>query len=102
MYLKVSNLDLQFTNDDLRNLFSSVGEVHSAEIAIDQFTDQSRGFGFVEMQTEEEGSKAIETLNKTEVGGRQISVEKAEPRLVQKGSYKIGSGTINAFRFRKT
>lgn len=101
MNIYISNLDTQLRNDDLKNLFASYGEVQSAEIAIDAFTDKSRGFGYVEMADEAQASAAISALNKTEVSGRVISVEQAAPKEVRNGSYKVGSGAVNVYRFRK-
>ena len=101
MNIYISNLDTQLRNDDLKNMFASYGEVQSAEIAIDAFTDKSRGFGYVEMADEAQASAAISALNKTEVSGRVISVEQAAPKEVRNGSYKVGSGAVNVYRFRK-
>ena len=101
MNIYITNLDTQFQNEDLKNLFSSYGEVQSAEISMDAFTDKSRGFGFVEMADETQASAAISALNNTEVSGRKISVEQAAPKEVRNGSYKVGSGAVNVYRFRK-
>lgn len=101
MNIYISNLDSQLKDEDLKNLFSSYGEVGSAEIAKDVFTDQSRGFGYVEMPNEEEAQKAITGINKSEVKGLTVSVQQAEPKVVHKGSYKVGSGAVNVYRFKK-
>lgn len=101
MNIYISNLDTQLRNDDLRNLFSTYGDVESAEIAIDSFTDLPRGFGFVEMPQEEEARAAIAALQGKELSGRVITVQQAEPREVRKGSYKVGNGAVNVYRFKK-
>ncbi|HEX8313398.1 MAG TPA: RNA-binding protein, partial [Flavisolibacter sp.] len=67
----------------------------------DAFTDKSRGFGYVEMQDDQQAKTAIAALDKTEVNGRVITVQEAEPRESKKGSYKVGSGGINPYRFKK-
>lgn len=66
--------------DSLMELFSSVGTVVSAVILTDKFSGKSKGFGFVEMSTEEEAQKAIEQLNGAELDGRNITVSEARPQ----------------------
>jgi RNA recognition motif-containing protein len=68
------------SNDDLRELFSQVGQVKSATVITDKFSGQSKGFGFVEMTTAEEAAEAIRQLNDTELKGRNIKVNEAKPR----------------------
>ena len=77
MNIYISRFDLQWKNIDLENLFTPYGDVSSAEISIDGFTDKSRGFGYVEMPDEEQAKKAIAALNKTVVAGHELSVQKA-------------------------
>lgn len=101
MNIYVSNLDKNLTQEDLKNLFVPHGEVASAEIAMDAFTDEPRGFGYVEMPQDEEALAAISGLDQTEIGGRIISVREAAPKEVHKGSYKVGSGPVNLYRFKK-
>ena len=101
MNIHISNLSAQMTNEDLRKLFTPYGEVASAEIAIDAFTDLSRGFAYVDMPDEEAGRNAISTLNETEVSGNKISVKEAQPLDVRKGSYKVGNGAVNVYRIRR-
>lgn len=101
MNICVSNLDVILSNDDLMKLFKPFGEVQSAEIAMDGFTGQPRGFGFVRMPSEEQAKEAIAGLNKTELSGKIIRVNEAEPMHVRQGSYKVGSGPVNAYRFKK-
>lgn len=101
MTIYIANLDTQFTNQDLQNLFQPFGEVISAEIAIDSFTDKPRGFGYVEMKDETEANAAIKALHQKEVNGNKLIVEETEPKIARKGSYKVGNGAINVYRFRK-
>lgn len=69
------------TNDDsLKEFFSSVGTVVSASVITDRESGRSRGFGFVEMSSEEEAKKAVEELNGKELDGRPIVVNEAKPR----------------------
>jgi RNA recognition motif-containing protein len=76
----VGNMPYAMTKEDLKNLFSEVGNVISASVIIDRETKRSRGFGFVEMETEEETKKALETLNEREVSGRKLIVNEAHER----------------------
>lgn len=76
----VGNLSFDSTEGELKGLFESYGAVDSAKIITDQFTNRSRGFGFIEMQNREEGLKAIQELNSTDFGGRPLKVNEAKPR----------------------
>src|SRR5919112_3704709 len=78
--LYVGNLSFQTSSEDLRDLFSQAGTVESASVVEDRDTGQSRGFGFVEMATKEEGEAAIQQFNGKEVGGRNLNVNEARPR----------------------
>lgn len=80
MNLYVGNLDYDMSEENLRNDFAEYGRVHSAKIITDKFTGRSRGFGFVEMSSSEEGKKAMEELNGREVSGRKLVVNEARPR----------------------
>ena len=66
--LYVGGLPYSTTEDELREYFSSAGNVESAAIITDKFSGRSKGFGFVEMATDEEAQKAVETLNGSEIG----------------------------------
>ncbi|HET7898563.1 MAG TPA: RNA-binding protein [Flavisolibacter sp.] len=101
MTIYVANFSTQLNNDDLKGLFTPYGEVASAEIAIDGFTDKSRGFGYVEMPAEQEARAAIAALNQKEVNGSLLQVQEAEPVERKRGSYKVGNGGVNPYRFRK-
>ena len=78
--LYVGNLSYSSTEDDLREAFGAYGEVVSATIIMERDTGRSKGFGFVEMSTEEEAAAAQNGMNGTELGGRTLKVDKARPR----------------------
>ena len=78
--LYVGNLAYSVSNNDLEDLFSQAGQVQSVAVITDKFSGQSKGFAFVEMATAEEATKAIETLNDTDLKGRNIKVNEAKPR----------------------
>jgi RNA recognition motif-containing protein len=78
--LFVGGLSYAITSDQLEELFSGVGQVQSAQVIVDRETQRSKGFGFVEMSTEEEAQKAIAELNGKEVEGRAIAVNEARPQ----------------------
>jgi RNA recognition motif-containing protein len=100
MNIYVENLDSVIDNDKLREIFSSFGEVKSAEVVKDVFTNVSRGFGYVEME-DEAAQSAIEALNQTVVNDLKLTVKVAPLKTEQKGSYKVGNGAVNIYRFRK-
>lgn len=76
----VGNLPYGVTEDDLRELFGEYGDVDKANIIIDRMTNQSKGFGFVEMPNSGEAEAAINALNGSSVKGRDIKVNQARPR----------------------
>jgi RNA recognition motif-containing protein len=78
--LYVGNLSYQTESESLRNLFTQFGEVVSATILTDRDTGRSRGFGFVEMGTEDAASAAMQALNGTEFEGRTLKVNEARER----------------------
>ena len=78
--LYVGNLSFSTSSDDLQQLFAQVGTVESATVVEDRDTGRSRGFGFVEMASKEEGQKAIEQFNGTDLNGRNLTVNEARPR----------------------
>lgn len=83
--LYVGNLSFNTSNEDLQELFGQAGTVESANIVEDRDTGRSRGFGFVEMSSAEEGKTAIEQLNGKEVDGRSLTVNEAKPREERSG-----------------
>lgn len=82
--LYVGGLPWAATQDELRDAFSKAGEVTSVTIITDKFTGRSRGFGFVEMATDDAAQKAIEMLNGKDFGGRNLTVNEAKP-MAEKG-----------------
>jgi cold-inducible RNA-binding protein len=80
MNIYVGNLSSETGEDDLRQAFEGFGQVSSVNIIKDKFTNESRGFGFVEMPSKEEAMAAISGLNGTELQGRTLNVNEARPR----------------------
>jgi RNA recognition motif-containing protein len=78
--LYVGNLPFRATGDDLQELFAQAGEVSSANVVTDRETNRSRGFGFVEMATDEGAQAAIELFNGKDFQGRALTVNEARPR----------------------
>ncbi|MEX0616206.1 MAG: RNA-binding protein [Candidatus Woykebacteria bacterium] len=77
--LFVGSLPFSTTSDELKDLFSQVGEVTSANVITDRMTGRSRGFGFVEMANDDDVAKAIEKFNGSDMDGRAIVVNEARP-----------------------
>ena len=80
MKLYVGNLSFETSSNDLQTLFAETGTVESVSLIEDRETGRSRGFGFVEMSTKEEGAAAISKFNGHELGGRELKVNAAKPR----------------------
>jgi RNA recognition motif-containing protein len=80
MNIYVSNLSFAVQDEDLRGFFAEYGEVTSAKVIMDKFTNRSRGFGFVEMSDKTAAQKAIKELDGATVDGRAIKVNEARPR----------------------
>jgi RNA recognition motif-containing protein len=78
--LFVGSLPYDVTNNQLEELFAQAGKVDSAQVITDRYTGQGKGFGFVEMSTEEEAQRAIQTLNGYSLNGRAIVVNEARPK----------------------
>ena len=91
MNLYVSNLPYSISEEELEALFSELGVVTSTKIITDRETRRSRGFGFVEMESDEDGEAAIEELNGAELHDREIQVKKAIPRE-NRGGGNFGGG----------
>ncbi len=83
--LYVGNLSFNTSNEDLQELFGQAGTVETVNIVEDRDTGRSRGFGFVEMSSKEEGQAAIEQLNGKEIDGRSLTVNEARPREERSG-----------------
>ena len=92
MKLYVGNLSYGTTSEDLAELFSEAGTVESASVVSDRDTGRSRGFGFVEMSSREEGEEAIEQFNGKEIDGRTLTVNEARPREDRGGGGGYGGG----------
>jgi cold-inducible RNA-binding protein len=82
----VGNLDFNTSEEELRQLFEPYGQVDRVSILTDRDTGRSRGFGFVEMSSSEDGEKAIAALNGSQVGGRTLNVNEARPKAERAGS----------------
>lgn len=95
MKLYVGNLSFSTSSQDLQQLFSQAGTVESASVVEDRETGRSRGFGFVEMSTEEEGAAAISQFDGKDVNGRALKVNEAKPREQRSGG---GGGGRGGFR----
>jgi len=81
----VGNLSFNTGEDELRQIFESYGQVDRVSIMTDRDTGRSRGFGFVEMASNEDGEKAIAALNGQQVGGRTLNVNEARPKTERGG-----------------
>jgi len=98
MKLYVGNLSFNTSTQELSELFATVGTVESSNIIEDRETGRSRGFGFVEMSSKEEGKSAIEQLNGKEIDGRELKVNEAKPQESRggggggRGGYGGGGG----------
>ena len=90
--LYVGNLTYGVNETDLENLFSQFGTVQSAQIIVDRDTNRSKGFGFVEMDTDAQAQAAIQGLNDQEHDGRRLTVNEAKPREPRSGGGGYGGG----------
>ena len=88
----VGNLSFNTNEEELRQLFEPHGQVDRVSIMTDRDTGRSRGFGFVEMASNEDGEKAIAALNGSQVGGRTINVNEARPKTERSGGGGGGGG----------
>jgi len=95
MNIYVANIPWKATEEELRGLFAEYGEVSSAKIVIDKFTQRSRGFGFVEMKDDSAGRTAITQLNGFDFMGKNLVVNEARPRT---DSPRPGGGNRGGFR----
>lgn len=88
----VGNLSFNTNEDELRQIFEGYGQVERVSILTDRETGRSRGFGFVEMASDEDGEKAIAALNGSQFGGRTINVNEARPKSDRGGGFGGGGG----------
>ncbi|MEI6388195.1 MAG: RNA-binding protein [Spirochaetota bacterium] len=84
----VGNMNYSTAENNLRDLFAQHGNVQSVNIIVDRYTGKAKGFGFVEMETEDEARAAIEALNGVEFMGRQLRVNEAEDKPRRDGGYR--------------
>lgn len=80
MNIYVSNLSFNVQDEDLKSYFADYGDVTSAKVITDKFTNRSRGFGFVEMSSQKEANEAMQALNNKEFDGRAMSVSEAREK----------------------
>jgi RNA recognition motif-containing protein len=90
--LYVGNLSYEVTKDSLEQLLAPFGQIQSAEVIMDRTTGRSKGFGFVEMSSEDEAQAAINGLSGKDHGGRPLTVNEAKPREARSGGFGGGGG----------
>ena len=78
--LFIGSLDYSITDSQLEELFATIGKVLSAKVIVDRYTGQGKGFGFVEMETEELAKTAMDKLNGSQLAGRAIAIKEAKPQ----------------------
>jgi len=93
MNIYVANIPWKATEEELKGLFAEYGEVSSAKIVIDKFTQRSRGFGFIEMKDDSAGKNAINELNGFDFMGKNLVVNEARPKT--EGGPRSGGGGGN-------
>ncbi|QDV30350.1 RNA recognition motif (RRM, RBD, or RNP domain) [Planctopirus ephydatiae] len=99
--LYVGNLTYDVNNSGLEQLFSSFGEVRSAQVVMDRETGRSKGFGFVEFGDSQSASDAINAMNGKDVNGRALTVNEARPREERSGGFGGGGGGGSRFGGRR-
>lgn len=95
MNIYVANIPFKASDDQLRELFAQYGEVASCKIIMDKMTNQSRGFGFVEISDDEAAKKAIEGLNEYDFMGKILKVNEARPKT--EGGFGGGGGSRGGY-----
>jgi RNA recognition motif-containing protein len=90
--LYVGNLPYSTTSEDLNQMFTELGTVESAEVIADRYSGRSKGFGFVEMSSDQEAADAVEKLNGKEIDGRALTVNEARPKTRREGGGGGGGG----------
>ncbi|HEY4112134.1 RNA-binding protein [Puia sp.] len=101
MNIYVSNLSFNVQDEDLREFFASYGEITSAKVIMDKMTNQSRGFGFVEMPDDAAAKKAIAELDGATVEGRAIRVNEARPKEARPARSNEGRNYNNSNSYNK-
>ena len=96
--LFIGSLAWTTTDDSLRDFFATAGTVVSANVIVDRETNRSKGFGFVEMSSDEEAKAAVDQLNNKELDGRTIVVNEARPREERPRSFNGGGGGGGGYR----
>ncbi len=97
--LYVGNLPYSMTSDELKTAFSSCGNVVSARVIMDRETHRSKGFGFVEFTNDEEGKRALDTMNGKDVAGRKLKVTEANSQQDRPvGGNRFGGPRVGGFR----
>ena len=99
MNIFVGNLEYQVNEEELKEFFSSQGEVESARVIANRHTGRSKGFGFVVMPDDAEAKKAIEELNGKELNGRPVTVSEARRPEDERGGFGSGRGNGSAPEF---
>ncbi len=92
MNIYVGNLDFSVTEEDLKKAFEAFGQITSVNVIRDQYSNRSKGFGFVEMPESSEAQAAIAALNGKELNGRSLSVNEARPKADRNRGGGYGSG----------
>ena len=95
--LFVGSLAWTATDDDLAQFFAAAGTVVSAKVIVDRETNRSKGFGFVEMSSDDEAKKAVEELNGKDLAGRPIAVSEARPQAPREERSFGGGGGGNRY-----
>ena len=101
MNIYVGNLSYEVTEEDLNKVFAEFGEVVSAKVIKDGYSGRSKGFGFVEMTNNAEGEAAISALNGSEIKGRAVKVNQANPRREGRSGGGGGRGRQGNFNRRR-
>ena len=96
MNIFVAKLNFRTSEESLRDIFEQYGEVDSVKIVMDRDTGRSKGYGFVEMANDEEGNKAIDSLNESDLDGSRIVVKKARPREERPRDNRGGGGNFRS------
>jgi RNA recognition motif-containing protein len=92
MKIYAGNLSLDVTKDDLRQAFEAFGKVESADVIMDKFSGESKGFGFVEMPSKDEAAAAITGMNGKDLKGKAVNVNEARPRVDRPRGGGYGGG----------